>query len=611
MIRISTTDDFIKKAAEVHGDKYDYSKSIYVKWDKPITIICPKHGEFHQIKSSHLRGSGCAKCASESTRFDIGVFLDRSMQKHGNKFDYSLVEYKNSKSKVKIICPIHGEFLQFAWSHMNGHGCKKCDDLNKTETKENFLKIAKTVHSNEYTYDLSNYKNRESKISIFCQKHGEFIQSAKNHINLKNKCPKCKIDSDRLSADKIIERFKKIHGNKYDYSEVSYVNIHKKVCIICDKHGRFWQTQSNHIYGKGCNECGRISTALKRSKNKSETFVNRANNIHDNKYDYSLTNYAKALKKVDIICKKHGLFKQTPNNHLRGSGCPMCKFEETDIEKFTKNFLNEYNLNFDTNNRVLISPYELDFYLPNYKLAIECNGIYWHSESKGKDKNYHLNKTTLSKEKEIRLIHILQNEIVFKSKAVKSNLKSILNLNKYKILAQKCKIREIDIELKNRFLEKYHLEGSDNSSVRLGLFYRNRLIAIMTFCENNANDGWDLTRYATVFNFSIINGEKELLKYFEKRFSPRKIIGYSDLRWSQGGFYRNLGFDKIKQLEPNYWYFKNNGQNMCRHLNFEQLEVYDPQKTEWENAQDNGWNRIWDCGSLIFKKNIDKTTKKY
>ena len=144
-----TTEEFIKKAREVHGDKYDYSKVEYNGSFAKVTIICPIHGEFEQTPCSHLRGGGCAKCNWENTRLTTEEFIRKAIEVHGNKYDYSKLEYKDAFKKVTIICPIHGEFEQVPSSHLIGFGCAKCSGLAKLTTEE-FIKKAREVHGDKY-----------------------------------------------------------------------------------------------------------------------------------------------------------------------------------------------------------------------------------------------------------------------------------------------------------------------------------------------------------------------------------------------------------------------------------------------------------------------------
>ena len=186
-----TKEEFIAKAREVHGDKYDYSKVEYVGALTKVCIICPEHGEFWQEANSHLRGQGCPKCKYEKQTSSTEEFIQKAHKVHGDKYDYSKVEYVGALTKVCIICPEHGEFWQIPSAHLRGQGC-----------------------------------------------------------------PKCKAKKQTCTTDEFIAKAKKIHGDKYDYSKVNYVNRKTKVCIICPKHGEFWQTPNHHLSGCGCPKCG-------------------------------------------------------------------------------------------------------------------------------------------------------------------------------------------------------------------------------------------------------------------------------------------------------------------------------------------------------------------
>lgn len=181
-------------------------------------------------------------------------FIERAREKHGDKYDYSKVEYINAYTKVCIICPEHGEFWQKPYLHLHGNKCPKCCGFNRTT--EEFIQKAKEVHGNKYDYSKTEYNGSHSKITIICPEHGEFQQIAKEH--LKYGCKKCadKLVGDRvrLNTDEFIKRAKEIHGDRYDYSKVKYEQFDKEVCIICPKHGEFWQTPHTHL-SENIHEC--------------------------------------------------------------------------------------------------------------------------------------------------------------------------------------------------------------------------------------------------------------------------------------------------------------------------------------------------------------------
>jgi hypothetical protein len=236
---------------------------------------------------------------------------------HGNKYDYSKVKYVGSDEKVTIICPIHGEFEQTPNMHLQGNGCPICGGSIKSTTPE-FIKKAKKIHGDKYDYSKVKYINSTTKVTIICKEHGEFEQTPKCHLNGRS-CPFC--HGRGKTTKSIIKEFKKVHGNKYDYSKVKYVDWKTKVIIICKEHGEFEQNPNNHLYGKGCSKCAGVM------KSSTPEFIKKAKKVHGNKYDYSKFKYVDWKTKGIIICPIHGKFEQTPNGHLNGRGCPQCGIE--------------------------------------------------------------------------------------------------------------------------------------------------------------------------------------------------------------------------------------------------------------------------------------------
>lgn len=272
--------------------------------------------------------------------------------------------------------------------------------------------------------------------------------------------------------------------------------------------------------------------------------------------------------------------------------------------------------NIKVQNRKEIFPMELDIYLPTHRIGIELDGLYWHSELNGKSKNYHLNKTKACQAKNIRLIHIFEDEWREKQRIVQNRIRNLLHKNKYKIHGRQCEIHPIDVQLCNRFLNKYHIQGGGKANIHLGAFRKNRLVAVMTFSSLRPALGgtpktgyWELSRFCTLPNFSVVGIANKLLSHFEKTKQPKQLITYADLRWNTGNLYTLLGFVLSHQSLPNYWYVSKadyqkriHRYNFQKHLLREKLESYDSTMNEWENMKNNGYDRIWDCGNLVFKK---------
>ncbi len=258
-----TTQDFIQRAREVHGDKYDYSKSVYVSATSNLTIICPTHGEFQQRPANHNFGRGCRECAGNKP-LTFEKFVERALVKHGNRYDYSLVKFEGVETKITIICPEHGPFGQRVLVHLKGFNCPKCGRKHVSDklshSVERFILDARAAHGDKYNYSEVEYVNALSKVKIICPVHGTFLQKPANHVR-GVACSKCSdiaaADKRRLTTEEFIERARDVHGTKYDYSKTEYMTSHEKVEIICPEHGSFWQSPATHTMGNkaGCPGC--------------------------------------------------------------------------------------------------------------------------------------------------------------------------------------------------------------------------------------------------------------------------------------------------------------------------------------------------------------------
>lgn len=185
-----TTEEWIAKAKLVHGDKYDYSKVNYINSKNKVEIICGIHGEFKQIANSHLIGKGCKECGNIKQSYSLEQFINKATLVHNHKYNYSYAIYQNITKKIIIACPTHGEFEQTPNNHLSGNGCPKCDDTKKY-TKEEFIQKSIETHKNKYDYSKVDYINSKIKVAIICPIHGEFNTTPNSHLNAKTGCPNC------------------------------------------------------------------------------------------------------------------------------------------------------------------------------------------------------------------------------------------------------------------------------------------------------------------------------------------------------------------------------------------------------------------------------------
>lgn len=244
-------------------------------------------------------------------------------------------------------------------------------------TQEEFIEKAKAIHGDKYDYSMVEYVNNRTKICIICPDHGEFWQAPDSHLQ-GHGCPKCRSDKmskiEKYNNEIFINKARRVHGDKYNYSKVEYINSKTKVCIICPIHGEFWQLPSDHLRGIGCAACS------KRKKLTTDEFIKKAIEIHGFTYDYSNVRYINNITEVEIICPEHGSFFQKPNYHINGNGCPICKSSRG--ERLIKSFLDYNEIEYKIHHQIKIDQrlfsrnnFRIDFYLPKYETFIEFNGV--------------------------------------------------------------------------------------------------------------------------------------------------------------------------------------------------------------------------------------------
>jgi len=377
------------------------------------------------------------------------LFIERAKVVHGDKYDYSKVEYVNTNKKVIIICPIHGDFEQIPKSHYKGHGCKKCANNNlsimKTSNNEEFIKKAIQKHGDTYNYSKINYIHGRTKVIIICPIHGDFNQTPNDHLN--GGCLKCG-GKNCSNTEEFIKKVKQIHGDKYNYSKVNYVNANNNIIIICSIHGEFEQSPHSHLSGSGCNKCGieknRQLYVMTLSK-----FIERAKLKHNNKYDYSKVNYINMNTKIIIICPVHGNFLQSPWCHIKiGCGCQKCNYcGYSKSQILWLNFIATYNNIYiqhaenDGEYTIPTTKYKADGYCHETNTIYEYHGSYWHGDPNIYNKNEinKVNKKTFGElyantQKKEQIIKNIGYNLVtmWESNWIKINISISILQNKFK-----------------------------------------------------------------------------------------------------------------------------------------------------------------------------------
>jgi len=462
-----------------------------------------------------------------SKRLTTEQFVEQAKEKHGNTYDYSKVEYVNAKTEVEIICKEHGSFFMSPNAHKSGHGCSDCAITRRS---------------------LSRVKSLKS----------------------------------------VIEKFKNVHGNRYDYSDVIYKTTHTKVDIICKEHGTFKQTPNSHNRGRGCPECDHTKSETTQSC--IAAFVE----THGNMYDYSKVQYNGNFSPVEVICEKHGSFWPTPSNHKQNTVCPKCMTTVSKPEIEISEYLESLGVKVERNVRGLFKNlnFEADIFLPEQKIVIEYDGLIWHSEMFSKDLHNVKNKTQMANDAGYRCIHIREDQYLENPDLIKSLLKSALGLFDNKIGARETQKRDITIEQYKEFCSN-HLHGYRPSKHKKGLFYKNELVACIGY-----NDTGELIRYVVKNNWLVLGALPKLLKTETVTFS------FCDLSFFTGESYNKSGFKLEYITKPNYIYIKRlvirSRQQMMKHKLSKILEYFDNTLTEVENCNNNGWYRLFDAGNAKY-----------
>lgn len=647
---------FIAKARAKHGQRYDYSDVVYINSQTKVRINCQEHGPFHTRPAAHVAGRGCPACGSASSadkrRTTVGEFVRRATELHSGKYDYShVVQPKDNKTKVDILCKQHGPFRQTFNSHLGGAGCPKCgfEEVSRKRTKsfDVFLREAKGIHGESYDYSLVQYANYSEKVQIVCRAcEGAFWQAPHNHISQKQGCPTCGALKSSLNRrtpiDEFIRRSIEIHGPRYGYEKVIYRNALTKVILVCPEHGDFEQLPSQHVRGQGCRACG-ITRRTLASRNDTSWFVEEARKVHGDRFDYSETEYVTSADKVTYRCREHGEVRILPHGHLNGIGCPTCSFEvaglarRTSFEDFVakadqvhegrytyleegytdsktptpivcaehgifyqqpnghlgghgcracsgsngENAVADYLLSLGVQverwDREILDGKELDLLLPDHGLAIEYNGLRYHSSwaepHRGEDwvRNHQKWKQEQCASKSIRLLHYYEDEWWNRKEAVKLHLANTLEPIEFRSDAS-----AVSWDAAKEFLDLYHLQGAPDTGTAYAMIDSDTQAAVMTFAPLGHGQ-WELTRLPHAGPASV---SSLLSSFLTDNPDATQIITYSDNRWADEETYRRLGFVEDGQIPIDYTYVNTSAM----------------QRIPKEECPDPALHRIYNCG---------------
>ena len=438
--------------------------------------------------------------------------------------------------------------------------------------------------------------------SYKCMNSCNDIQERKKQTSLKNYGTPIPMHSEEVKKkmeDTCIERY----GVKNAFQSKELMNKSKQTCF--EKYGTEYANQSEDVKKKI------LTTKHQHILDKYPNIIN-IESTNDGIDIYT-------MKCMDIHCNKckDNVFRIASNTlYDRMRRCvelcttkypPGTHIKNTSIEKFVQNLLDEHNIKYITNDRKILSGREIDIYIPSKMIAIECDGVYWHSMY---NSEYHYKKWKDCKELNIQLLTIWEDWITTKPEIVKSIILSKLGFYEYSIGASKCKIKKVDSTEAKEFLNKNHIQGFCGSKYRYGLYHKNELLSLMTFGKSrktmmgNGKDGWELLRFCNKLNTHVIGGASRLLTHFRLDHPDENIISFASHDISNGGLYEKLGFEKAGETHSSYWYVHNQTHQRFHRSSFMKKDLvrkgYDPSLTEEQIMQQTDYLRIFDSGQTKY-----------
>ena len=523
----------------------------------------------------------------------------------------------DSNKKVSVKCDICGDeyILNYNkynknFERYNFYSCKKCSGIKRKMTNNE-------LYNTDYPISLNEFKEKRENNNMIKYGVKNTLEIPEIRINIKNtnierygcENPQQNIDIKTRTELTNIEKYGfntplKNDDIKNKIKETNFriygaENIFKSE-IIQNK------IKSNNMLKYG------VEYSTQRTDVKNKIKIGKINysigDTQDMIYNYDKNLYNIKCKNCDQYFEISGEILSN-RKAINTTLCTIChtigSYSSSGLEVQLYNFIKEnYSGEIVTNSRKIISPLELDIYLPESKIAFEFNGIFWHNEI-GKEKDYHLNKTENCEKQGIQLIHIYEDDWNNKQDIIKSIILNKLHKHTSIIDSEKCETKVIeDTNIIKDFLNNNHIQGFIASKVKLGLYYNNELVSLIIFSKNNSN--YELLRFCNKLNTSVIGGASKLFKYFIENYKPNEITTYADRGISQGKLYETLGFTYINKTQPNYFYIidgiKHNRFNFRKDKLVKQ--GYDENKSEHEIMLERKIFRIYDSGNLKYKYKI-------
>lgn len=470
---------------------------------------------------------------------------------------------------------------------------------------QDWVTRAAIANGGKYTYDLSSYIGTMHPVKICCPVHGWFSQRAAVH-SLGKGCKRCGAArasaKTRFSFDDFVAKARAVHGDTYEYDSASFSGTMEKTRIMCATHGWFAQTPNKHFSGQACPLCRDKTRNLGRTLT-AAVFEARAASAHNNKYKYH-QDYVSYHQKISVTCPAHGLFHVAPSSHeWELTGCPRCANQRSRGEDEIAEFLRQFT-DVVSRDRTIIAPRELDIVLPEYKLAVEYNGLRWHSDKFPGAKNRHLEKSVAASAAGYRLIHIFEDEWETRRSAVENLLLHAIGKSPQLGGARSFTVHKSPLKPVRAFFESNHIQGAPRGGTAYslvdgaGVVHASMVFAKVVSERGVSGAGFELVRFASSGNIS--GAASRLFRAFLADTPPSRIISYSDNRLFSGTVYTTLGFTLSHQTLPDYTVVRNGIREHKSNFRKAHLKKilpnYTASKTEKQLCHENGWFRVFNCG---------------
>ena len=596
---------------EKHHYKYIYDLTSYQNTRSLITITCPLHGSFKQRISDHLySGCGCPSCDT-TKKFTTEDFISKSKSKHCDTYDYLLSEYGNNNyDKVTITCRIHGNFEQTPFAHMRGQGCPECAN-NRLYTNEEFITMCREKHNGIYDYSIVEYKGKNNYIKVICNKHGEFEQLAKLHLAGYG-CKKCKMSKLEIWMKSFLDE-KKIRwefNKKFDLKYKKLLSFDfwlpdYNICIECDG---IQHHKAVEFFGGE----ERLEEQIIKDSIKDEWC--KQNGI----YLIRITDFVNPFELIDstiidnfsnkIIEEKKNLIKFNKIKKTRFDINELNKFELLDFLKSNVDIEEDFELEGEKFIRII-----------GTNLLIKYVDFFNYSEINSAKRRLMV-VYDIAKRNDFKVVQFFEDDWKYRNSIVRSRILNLLGKSQ-KIGARKTKIKLVtDSKLVTQFLNSTHIQGFVPSKYKIGIFYKEEMVGLLTLSDLRINLGqkkeagtFEILRYSCKNGLTIIGGFDKALKYFIQNYNPTKIVSYANRMWSnENNVYSKIGMKLESVSDASYFYLvddRREGRFSYRKDVLLQKWGFPPTMTEHTIMLANSVYRIFDAGCFKYSMLVNEKTE--